>query len=139
MKPEMIPFYLNGRGVTRLAKIRSLVADPEEIADEIEKGAELRVAITKACDEAARQFAVHRKRKEKWFEENKAELDEADLSTTIGGKDAAWEAYCKGVGDELAYCLEPDVINALDGDEEGEDEGVDGEDDDEDDDDKLTT
>lgn len=138
MKPEMIPFYLSGRSVTRLSKIRALVADPEEIAEVVESGRlDFRAAITDACDEAAKQYAANRKRREKWFEESKLELEESKVDKT-----AAWEAYCKGVGDELAYVLEPDVLNELYGEDEAEDDGDEEEgegSDDDDDDDEVKT
>lgn len=134
LSEEMIPFYLQGRGA-KLTRIKKYVADPEEIAETIEGGkAKVRDAIGKACSEAAEQLMGDRKRKAVWLEENSAEL--ANVDVMLGGKvntDEAWKAFCYGMGDELAYAMEPDVLDVLEdpdgeGDEDGDDDGDDGDD-----------
>lgn len=132
LSEETIPFYLQGRGA-KLARIKKYVADPEEIAEQIEGGkAKVRDAIGKACTDAAEQLMGDRKRKAAWIEENADELAEV---TAIGGKDEAWKAYCYGMGDELAYAIEPDVLDVLE-DPDGEGDGDDGDEGDDEDDDK---
>lgn len=118
----MIPFYLAGRAIKSLGRIRKYVDDPDEIADKITEGTPVRIAIGAACDEAAKQYGADKKRKAAWLEEHKEELE--DVATLIGGKDDAYKAYLQGCADELAYSLEPDVLDSLEGDydEEGDDD-----------------
>lgn len=138
LNDDTIPFYLQGRSVKSLARLRKFVADPDEIVEAIEKGKPVRAAITDACAEAAKQLIADRKRKAAWLEEHNAELVDV---TAIGGKDEAWKAYCYGMADELAYVYEVDVLDCLDDgddDEDDEDDEEEGEGDDGDDDEDDT-
>lgn len=120
MKEQLISFYLQGRGVDSLARLRKFVDDPDEIAEKIRAGADVRAAVSAACEAASSQIAADRKRRDKWMEENRDELVTAD-------KTEAWKAYCQGMADELAYSMEPDVLDALEGDYEDDDDGDEGE------------
>lgn len=135
LNEETIPFYLQGRSVKSLSRLRKFVADPDEIVEAIEGGKPVRAAVTDACAEAAKQLIGDRKRKAAWLDENTTELVDV---TAIGGKDDAWKAFCFGMADELAYVYEIDVLDCLEGDDldgdddESESDGGGDDDDDED-------
>lgn len=130
MKEELLPFYLQGRAIKSLGILRKHVDSPEEIATTIGKGADVRQAIATACAAAASQLRGDRRRREKWLAENKEDLVGAPSS------DEAWKAFCDGAADELAYAMEPDVLDVLEAEhaEEGGDDEEDDSDDENDDD-----
>ena len=137
MTEDLISFYLQGRAVKSISRIRKFAADPDEIAVKITAGAGVRPAIGAACDEAASQLRANRKARQTWAADSKDDL----VGLGAGGEDLAWGAYCQGMSDELAYVIESEVLDALEGDEE-EGEGDDDveesdDDDDESDDDKA--
>jgi hypothetical protein len=137
MKEQLIPFYMAGRGVKSLSRLKKYVDDPDEIADKITEvsGATVRMAVGAACDTAAGQVKADKKRKKAFEEEFGSELGEL---TAAGDKDDAWAAYCQGMSDELAFSIEPEVLDALEGesedDDDDDDDASDGDDGDESDD-----
>lgn len=127
MNEDLISFYLAGRAVKSLGRLKKSIADPDEIAEKIIAGTAVRAAISDACAEAAKPTLTDRKRKTAWLTENKDDLPTAPSSSS---NDDAWAAYCQGMADELAYAIEPDVLDALEGDGEDDEDGDDDEEDD---------
>lgn len=129
MKEDLIDFYLAGRAVKSLSRLRKYLADPDEIAEKILAGTPVRAAISEACEAAAKQVEADRKRKAAWL----ADLAENSDSPLNGNGEAAWKAYCQGMADELAYAIDADVLDALEGegddDDDDDDEGDEGADD----------
>jgi hypothetical protein len=123
MNEQMIPFYLAGRGVKSLSRLKKYVDDPDEIAEKITTGSvTVRGAVGAAADAAAAQLKADKKRRATFLAEYKELLDDLGLAALTGSSDEAWSSYCQGMSDELAYSLEPEVLDALDDDDEGDDD-----------------
>lgn len=133
---DLLPFYMAGREA-KLTRIRKLCADPEDLCQAVLDGNEgVRDACAGAAQRAAdllRSDARYRKQWSKDSADEVAELSTDDLSR-------AFDAYIVGLRDELAYVLEPDVLECIsdeleevDDDEDGDDEVEDEEEDEDDD------
>jgi hypothetical protein len=130
IKDKYWDFYIQGREDRTLKHD----VDVDELAKKLRAGdVAFRDAVLAACDAVAQPLSGG-KAKRKWLDEHQEEIAQAG-----GSAEQAHAAWVKGRVDELAYMLEPDVINALadvgDGDEpdENDEEGEEEDDDDEED------
>lgn len=99
-------FYIEGREARGLKHD----IDIDDVAEKLRPGgATLRDAILAACDAAAKPLDSG-KSKRTWIAERTEDIAEAG-----GNAEEAYRAWLKGRIDELAYMLEPEVINALAG------------------------
>lgn len=140
MRTEFLTFYLDGRGVKSLGRLRKLVPDAEEICDRVVAGEAIRTAIERRVAEGMKLLAGDRKYKTAWLKDNDEAIDESLEGNSArgleGSKDEAFEAFMGGMADELSYSLEAEVVELLeeeiDGggdDEEGEEDGEESDDD----------
>jgi hypothetical protein len=127
MKPEYIPFYLDGREDTL---VRHAI-DPDDVAAAILAGGKsVHEALHEVAD-AAVKAKLHDKRKG-WLREHAEDIKESG-----GDESEAWDHFVAGRVDELVSTLETATIEALielvdvdeDEDDENSGEGDDGEDD----------
>lgn len=116
-------FYLEGREQRRLLKHD--IAEDALAADMVRTGASFRDVVTAACTKVAAPLDGG-KAKKIWIAEH------GDQITAAGGDaEAAYAAFLLGRVDELAYALEPGVVEAL-GEQFGDGEEEDDEEDEED-------
>jgi hypothetical protein len=115
-------FYVDGREARALKHD----IDVDDVANKLRDGdVALRDAVLAACVAVAQPLGTS-KAKRKWIDEHQDEIAEAG-----GSAEQAHDAWVRGRVDELAYMLEPEVINAVAG---GGDEDPSGDDDDDSDD-----
>jgi hypothetical protein len=116
-------FYIEGREQRRLLKHD--IAEDALAEEMVRTGARFRDVVSAACEKAAAPLDGG-KLKKIWITEHN------DQITAAGGDTrAAYAAFLQGKADELAYALEPGVVEALREQfgEEGDDEDEDDEDD----------
>lgn len=125
MKADLLTFYLDGRGVKQLSRLRKLAPDAEEITQSILAGKDLREEIQRCCYEAKRLLAGDRKYKAKWLKDNDHAVAELEAD-----ENDAFDAFMHGMADELCYSLEHEVLGVLeeeiDGPADEDDESGDG-------------
>jgi hypothetical protein len=123
-------FYLEGRGAKRL--LRHDIAEDALAEEIVSSGVSFRDAVLAACVRATAPLESGRSKKT-WVGEHGTEIAAAG-----GNADDAYAAYLRGLADELAYALEPGVVEEIGkrfddetGDEEGDDDDDENDDDDE--------
>ncbi len=124
---DCLAFYIMGRRERRLPESPDF--DEKDFHQKIVvEGRPFCDVVREACADAVKNASTDRKRK-------RFLADNVDHITSSGvGKDAAYEAYCAGLADELAYACNDDALEtlesvALDDDDGGEDDESDGDDD----------
>lgn len=134
MKECLVPFYLEGRGIERINRLRDGI-DFDDVIEKILEGALLpREALQSAAVSAVMPLSSDNRKRLAWVAEHKEEI--GHLISELGGSITpqlaaaeAWQAYIAGVTDELAFVSEPDLLDDLEGDDDDGD--VDDEEDDE--------
>jgi len=122
MKPEYLPFYIDGR------ESKTLRVDADDLIDDIVKrvtdGEPLWATVHTVAEKAGQSFCLDASKRKRFAKEYGEDVKEAG-----GDEAAAWEAFCAGKVDELAESLEPAALEALmetvedgDGDGDGEDD-----------------
>lgn len=132
MKPEYLPFYLDGRDA------KGLRVEADDLVDAVIKlikgGADVWTSIREVAVDAARPFTTDMSKRKKFLRDGEDEVKEAG-----GDESAAWDAFCAGKIDELAAGLEPAVVEAIEDEVSGDDGDDDEDDDDAEDDDNPAT
>ena len=127
---DCVAFYIMGRRERRLPESPDF--DEKDFHQKIVvEGRPFCDVVREACAEAVKHASTDRKRK-RFLSDN-----EDHITSSGVGKDAAYEAYCAGLADELAYACNDDALETLesvaldddDDDADGEDDESDGDDD----------
>jgi hypothetical protein len=130
MRRDLLTFYLDGRGA-KLHKLRKVTEDFDDIAKRVlVHDQSVRAALDVAVGAGASVLKADRRFKTAWLKENDDAIQEAGVRS-----DDAFEAYVEGLRDELAFSLEPEVLEAIEEEIDGPSEDDEDEDHEEDDDD----